>query len=295
MHWPTRITLGILGFIVLAACYLAVRHHRREAIPASGSIQLESNAHNRKNSSTLFDGVHTPQQRKSLSATIPFGKPNPNSGDLSNISTEERTVRAALQMIGNGEFKNARQLLTATIMTTRRGHNYIRYDRPNRISIRKDRTLIGNDQIQFETWIYENHQGEVYRELEFEIKPTDGQTGDLDPAHPNAGASAFWTYAYSFYDEGGLENAQKAKTTFQDFLALFANGPDDLVQAAQINIAVIDINLMQSAPTLGYRIAAAREAVQVLKNFFSRWPNYPRAYDVSIALENAQNFLANPR
>ena len=294
MNRPARITLGILGFIMLAACYLSVRY-RREAITSGTSIRPKSDVINREPPSTPLDRDLIAQQRKSLSATIPFGSPNSNSGDLSNVSAEERTVRVALQMMEAGDFKKARDLLLAALSTTDRGDNYLRYGRPDHISIRKELTYTGKAQIQFENWVYENNRGRILRELEFMIKPGDGQAGDPDPNHPNAGASALWAHAYSFYSEGGSDNMQKAKNTFEDFLTLFTNGPEDLVQAAQIDIAVIDIGLMRSAPTLGYRIAAATEAAQVLRNFFSRWPNCPRAYDAGIAMKSVQNYLLNPR
>jgi hypothetical protein len=294
MRWPVRSTLGILGLILLAVCYLSVRHYHREAVSIT-SIHPETFVRNSKNSSTHLDVGQIPQEKKLLSAAIPFGSSNANLKDLSNFSAEGRTVRVALKMIEDGDFKKARDLLLPTIATTNRGNNYLRYGKPSRISIRKEVTYTGKDQIQFENWVYENGRGRILRELEFLVKPGEGQIGDHGPDNPNAGASALWVYAYSFYSEGGMENVQKAKETFEDFIALFANGPEDLVQAAQIDIAVICIELMRSAPTLGYRIGAAAEAAQVLKNFLLRWPNCPRAYDASIALKNVQDFLFNPR
>ncbi len=289
MNWPARITLGILGVVLLSVSYLCIRHYTREDNSISTSIHLEPVVRNSPNFPTVHSGVdQLPQERKSLSATIPFGRSNPNSGDLSNATAAERTVRVALQMIEEGDYKKARDLLLTRIMATPRGSNYLRYGKPDRVSMRKEITLTGKDQVQFENWVYENGRGRISRELEFMANPADRQTEEQ-------GASELWALGYSFYSEGGVENEKKGKNIFEDFLVIFANGPEDLVQAAQIDIAVIDIKLMHSASTLGYRIAAASEAVEVLKKFILKWPNHPRANDAGISLKIAQEFLLNPR
>ncbi len=55
------------------------------------------------------------------------------------------------------------------------------------------------------------------------------------------------------------------------------------------------MQVMRSAPTVGYRILAANDAAQAFKAFLVKWSNDPHAYGASLSLIDVQNFLSNPR
>ncbi len=93
--------------------------------------------------------------------------------------------------------------------------------------------------------------------------------------------------------EGGTENLCLAAGRFADFLAQFNNlKPDVLVEAAQINFAIISMELMYLGPTEQERIEAARAAARALKTFLDRWPDNVQAAAARASLLQVQEYLS---
>jgi len=109
-------------------------------------------------------------------------------------------------------------------------------------------------------------------------------------------ASAYWAIGLCYYREGGDDGLSLAGTFFQSFLQTYSNcQPQELVPAAQIDIAVTYIDRMRLAEKEPARERAARGAATALKTFLEKWPDSPQAYAASLALADVQNYLSKPR
>lgn len=295
MRWRTKVTLSFLAIAMAAMVYVITRHQGID-IRTSGTARRQP---------ALAVGALSPSHsiqplwrtvagdRQILTPANPLAQGRPKAGNVSfqvtGASMEEVAVRAALEMMKGGNFNGARELLKTAISRTSRGNTYLSFGRPDHISN-------GTGPHPSEIWHYDAVEGTTPVLFPSSAgRPKHPVTAYLDPGDSQAGASAFWAYTFSFYREGGYANLREAATQFQDFLAIFPNGPDDLVQAAQLDIGVIDLELMGMAPTLGYKVAAAKEAANALMVFMARWPGDPKAYAASSALLNVQGFLLNPR
>jgi len=90
---------------------------------------------------------------------------------------------------------------------------------------------------------------------------------------------ANWSMGLSYYKEGGRENFRKAADKFNEFDLGYDYGPDleELHQAAEINVALIELNLMNSSTgeMPGGEMTAQKvgEAALGLKSFLARWPD----------------------
>ncbi|MBZ5497012.1 MAG: outer membrane protein assembly factor BamD [Acidobacteriia bacterium] len=135
-------------------------------------------------------------------------------------------------------------------------------------------------------------------------------------------ALAHWALALGYYREGGLENLRIAADQFSKFSHLYESDKnlEELVQAAQLDVAVIQIELMcLSASEKGWPIAefatydtgampagtlalseldtmmTADNAILNLQMFLSQWPDSPYAPAARASLEQVQEFLAGRR
>jgi len=109
-------------------------------------------------------------------------------------------------------------------------------------------------------------------------------------------ASAYWAIGLCYYREGGEDGLSLAGTFFQSFLQTYSNcQPQELVPAAQIDIAVTYMDRMRLAEKEPARERAAQGAATALKTFLEKWPDSPQAYAASLALVDVQNYLSKPR
>ena len=296
MGWRTRVTLSFFSIAMSAGIYVAILH-QVTGIRASGTAHPQSESVIiRPYSSHSIQPLWRTIAAGRLTASSPVVQNKPKAGNVSSqvtrASMEKVAVQAAMEMMKRGDFNGAREVLRAAISRTSRGNTYLSFGRPDHISNETGPRPL-------EIWHYDasDGTGRYTPALFFSsaARPKYPITAYLDPGDPEDGASAFWAYTFSFYSEGGYGNKRKAVAQFQDFVTIFPNGPDDLVKAAQIDIGVINLELMESAPTVGYRVVAANEAASALKAFAARWPDDPKAYAASLALLNAQIFLSNPK
>ena len=65
-------------------------------------------------------------------------------------------------------------------------------------------------------------------------------------------------------DARWIENLRKAAAYYGDFLELFTKYPEDLIQAAQINLTAINLELARSAETEEARMKAFQEAFKAM-------------------------------
>lgn len=92
-------------------------------------------------------------------------------------------------------------------------------------------------------------------------------------------------------------DSEKAADQFKDFVVSYSNqmGLADLVEAAQINLAVAEIQIMNSASDEKDRRAAATAASMALTPFLLRWPYSPQAPAARIALNEVGAYLSRSR
>lgn len=113
--------------------------------------------------------------------------------------------------------------------------------------------------------------------------------------HPESGlqAPAHFSLALSYYMEGGAQNLALSAGRFADFLVNHKNyQPDVLVEAAQIDLAVVCVELMQSGFSERVKTEAARAAAGSLQTLLERWPDNPQAAVCRATLTQIQEFLA---
>jgi len=105
---------------------------------------------------------------------------------------------------------------------------------------------------------------------------------------------AQWALALSYYREGGEENMTLSAGRFADFLARYSSyKPEVLVEAAQLDLAVICMNIMRTGPNDKVKIEAASAAARCLQTFLERSPENPQAPAARVSLLQIQSFLAS--
>jgi hypothetical protein len=99
------------------------------------------------------------------------------------------------------------------------------------------------------------------------------------------------------YLEGGVENLQTTSDLLRNFLVLRQINPELAVfeDAAQIDIAVAEIQIMHSVSDEKEAIAAAEVAVKALTSFLQKWPNSVQAPAARSALLEVDYYLAGRR
>ena len=114
--------------------------------------------------------------------------------------------------------------------------------------------------------------------------------------HPDSAlkAPAQWALAHSYYLEGGADNIALSAGRFGDFLARFSKyKPEILVEAAQIDLAIICMDIMRSDAKEQVRMEAAAAAASALREFLNRWPDNPQAAAARASLLQIQSYLSN--
>ncbi len=107
-------------------------------------------------------------------------------------------------------------------------------------------------------------------------------------------SAAYLAIAVSFYREGNL---RVAADQFESYLIFRGNDREfpAFAEAAQINIAVIQMKLMQTAADDRSRIAAAKAAIKAINAYLERWPQGSQAWAARIALVKLQGVLDGQR
>jgi outer membrane protein assembly factor BamD (BamD/ComL family) len=117
---------------------------------------------------------------------------------------------------------------------------------------------------------------------------------------PNDGSVplANWSMGLAYFKEGGRENFRKAADKFKEFDLGYDYEPDleELQQAAEINVALIELDLMKSATgeMLRSEMTAQKvgEAVLGLKSFLANWPDSQFAPAAQAALREIMDLTS---
>jgi len=112
--------------------------------------------------------------------------------------------------------------------------------------------------------------------------------------HPESGLRpvALWALALSHYREGGSGNLALSAGRFADFLARYGQfRPEVLVEAAQVDLAVICMDLMKSDASERLKVEAATVAAASMQAFLDKWPGHPQAAAIRASLLQVQGFL----
>ena len=114
--------------------------------------------------------------------------------------------------------------------------------------------------------------------------------------YPDCGlaAPAYWAVGLAYYQEGGSENLLHATDQFKNFVGFFGNREQELAEAAQLDIAVINMQLMGSTILNSDRRIYAGKVANALKTFLARWPRSPYAPAARLQLEEIQNLHIEP-
>jgi tetratricopeptide (TPR) repeat protein len=99
------------------------------------------------------------------------------------------------------------------------------------------------------------------------------------------------------YLEGGVENLQTTSDLLRNFLVLTQIDTELAVfaDAAQIDIAVAEIQIMHSVSDEKEAITAAEVALKALTSFLQTWPNHVQAPAARSALLEVEYYLAGRR
>jgi outer membrane protein assembly factor BamD (BamD/ComL family) len=109
------------------------------------------------------------------------------------------------------------------------------------------------------------------------------------------GVPAYWAIGLAFYEEGGIENLQQALDQFKNFIIFMGQDEQqELPAAAQLNIAVIHIQLMKTYAKWRDSKHAVR-AEEALESFLTRWPDSVYAEAAKTQLDLIKSLLASPR
>jgi hypothetical protein len=114
--------------------------------------------------------------------------------------------------------------------------------------------------------------------------------------HPESGLRpvALWALALSHYREGGTGNLALSAGRFADFLARYGQfRPEILVEAAQVDLAVICMDLMKSDASERLKVEAATVAAASMAAFLDKWPSHPQAAAIRASLLQVQDFLSS--
>ncbi len=134
------------------------------------------------------------------------------------------------------------------------------------------------------------------RKHEYQSAREDFQS--LYKAFPDSKLSvpAYWAIGLAFYEEGGKENLQQAIDYFKNFIIFMGKDEQqELPAAAQLNIAVIYIQLMNTHARTGESKFYAVPAKEALESFLRRWPDSPYAEAAKTQLGLIKSLLASPR
>jgi hypothetical protein len=109
-------------------------------------------------------------------------------------------------------------------------------------------------------------------------------------------APAYLAVGVSYALEGGEENLMLAADEFKNYMIFFPpnEGVPELFQAAQIDLATVEIQLMQSADGEKGRRTDGTVAVETLTAFLNQWPDNPEAPAARAWLALAQYYLSRP-
>ncbi len=107
--------------------------------------------------------------------------------------------------------------------------------------------------------------------------------------------SVSWAIGLAFYEEGGNENLLKAIAHFKTFLSFELNDQEGLEEAAQLDIAVIYIQLLSITTEQDSRIVFAAQAENALRTFLARWPTSSYASAARIQLKELEDRLSRSR
>ncbi len=106
-------------------------------------------------------------------------------------------------------------------------------------------------------------------------------------------AAAHWCLGLAYYMEGGTENLYLAAGRFADLVAHFNNlEPEVFVEAAQIDLAIVCMELMYLVSTEQERIETAKAAAGAFKTFLDRWPDNVQAAAARGSLFQVQDYLS---
>ena len=110
-------------------------------------------------------------------------------------------------------------------------------------------------------------------------------------------APASWAIGLTYIQEGGTANLHQAANQLLRFLDSFGSNDEapELVHAAMLDIPVILMELMHTAPSAYERQAAAALAVKTITAYLAKWPDSPQAPAAQASLVEAHLFLTNPR
>jgi TolA-binding protein len=109
-------------------------------------------------------------------------------------------------------------------------------------------------------------------------------------------APAYLAVGVSYALEGGKENLMLAADQFENYMIFFpaGDGVPELLQAAQIDLAMVEIQLMQSADGEKEWRTAGAVAAKTLTAFLNQWPDNPQAPTARAWLTLVQYYLARP-
>lgn len=110
-------------------------------------------------------------------------------------------------------------------------------------------------------------------------------------------APAYLACGISYFREGGTANLMIAADQFKNYMLFFPakEGMPELFQAAQINLAAAEIQLMQSAANEKERWNSAVVAAKTLAAFLNQWPDNPQAPAAHASLWQIQAYLSQLR
>jgi len=112
-----------------------------------------------------------------------------------------------------------------------------------------------------------------------------------DSGETSLRAPSHWALALSYYLEGGEDNLCLAAGRFADFVVNYSE-PDVLLEAAQIDLAIVSMDLMRTGSTERSRADAAWAAARALKAVLARWPDNDQAPAVRSSLHQVEEYLA---
>ena len=110
-------------------------------------------------------------------------------------------------------------------------------------------------------------------------------------------APAYLACGISYFMEGGRENLLMAADQFMNYTVFFPSkeGMQELYQAAQVNLALAEVQLMESAANGKDRRTAAEVAAKSLTAFLNEWPDHAQAPAAGAALWQVKALLAEAR
>ncbi len=146
-------------------------------------------------------------------------------------------------------------------------------------------------------YLYKDALGKIRKGKFSETRRALQQLMDLFP-NDRSVPLANWSMGLAYYKEGGRENVRKAADKFKEFDLGYEYEPDleELHQAAEINVALIELDLMNSATGEMLRSEMTAQkvgaAVLGLKSFLARWPDTQFAPAAQAALREIMDLTS---